>query len=244
VRRSKNKSSRSRARRIAGWLLRGLGAFVVLSMLAVFALRVVDPPLTSIMLQRWSEARLAGDGTFALKRRWRALADLPHHVGQAVITAEDQRFFQHWGFDTTEMEHALEAHLEGEPLRGASTITQQLAKNLFLWEGRSLLRKALEVHFTIWLELLLSKRRILELYLNIAEFGRGVFGVGAAARHHFDLDARRLSPEQAAALAAILPSPLKRSARHPSPRVLRKQQWILERMHASNSRGQPSFTSN
>lgn len=186
------------------------------------------------MLQRWCAERLEDHGTFTLKQRWRALADLPDHVARAVITAEDQRFFQHWGFDTVEIERALEAYHEGEPLRGASTITQQLAKNLFLWEGRSLLRKALEVHFTFWLELLLSKRRILELYLNVAEFGRGVFGVGAAAQHHFDLDARHLSREQAAALAAILPSPLKRSARHPSPRVLRKQQWILERMHASN----------
>jgi monofunctional glycosyltransferase len=216
-----------------GWLLRGLGAFAVLSVLAVLALRVVDPPISSIMLQRWSKARLAGDRTFVLEQRWRALADLPQHVGQAVITAEDQRFFQHWGFDTVEIEHALVDHFEGEPLRGASTITQQLAKNLFLWEGRSLFRKALEVYFTIWLELLVPKRRILELYLNVAEFGRGVFGVDAAARHHFELDARRLSREQAAALAAILPSPLKRSARHPSPRVARKQQWILERMHAS-----------
>jgi monofunctional biosynthetic peptidoglycan transglycosylase len=232
VTRRKSKSSR-RAQRIAAWLLRGVGAFVILSVLAVFALRFLDPPLSSIMLQRWCQARLEGDDTFALEQRWQTLAALPRHVGQAVITAEDQRFFQHWGFDTVELEHALADHLEGEPLRGASTISQQLAKNLFLWEGRSLLRKTLEVHFTIWLEVLLPKRRILELYLNVAEFGRGVFGVGAAARHHFDLDARRLSREQAAALAAILPSPLKRSARHPSARVLRKQQWILERMHAS-----------
>lgn len=226
----RKRRSRARLRSLGRWALRGIGAWLALSVIAVGALRFVDPPVSSIMVQRQLEAWREGAPEFALRRHWVALSQLPRHVGMAVIASEDQRFFQHWGFDDVEIMNALDDHLDGEPLRGASTLTQQVAKNLFLWEGRSLLRKALEAYFTLWLELILPKRRILELYLNIAEFGRGVFGVGAAARYHFDLDARRLSVEQAAGLAAILPSPLKRSARHPSARVLSKQRWILEQM--------------
>lgn len=210
-----------------------LGAWLALSAIVVLLLRFVDPPATSIMLQRQSAARSRGDRTFVLKQQWVPLSRLPSHVGLAVITAEDQRFFQHWGFDAAQIERAVGAHLDGEPLRGASTVTQQVAKNLFLWEGPSFARKALEAYLTAWIELLWSKRRILEVYVNVAEFGRGVFGVGAAARFHFDCDARQLSVEQAALLAAILPSPLKRSARTPSERVLRKQRWVLEQMQVA-----------
>jgi monofunctional glycosyltransferase len=230
VTQGKKGRARARARALARWALRGIGAWLALSAVVVASLRFVDPPLSSIMVQRRYDAWRRHEASFVLKQQWVELTQLPRHVGRAVIASEDQRFFEHWGFDEVEIVHALGDHLEGEPLRGASTLTQQVAKNLFLWEGRSLLRKGLEAYFTVWLELLLPKRRILEIYLNIAELGRGVFGVGAAARHHFELDARRLSLEQAAALAAILPSPLKRSARQPSAHVLRKQRWILAQM--------------
>jgi monofunctional biosynthetic peptidoglycan transglycosylase len=233
VRRSRKKRGSGRARRIGRWALFALAAWLAITVVAVFALRFMDPPVTSLMLQRRSEARRSGNEAFVLKQQWVALSQLPDHVGLAVISSEDQRFFKHWGFDTAEIERALGDHLRGEPLRGASTLSQQVAKNLFLWEGRSLARKALEAYFTFSIELLWPKRRILEVYLNVAEFGRGVFGVGAAARHHFDCDARRLSLEQAALLAAILPSPLKRSASNPSARVLRKQHWILEQLRAA-----------
>ena len=232
VKRGWKQRGRVRARRLGRWALLGLGSWLVLTALVVSALRFVDPPTTSIMLQRQSAARQRGDRAFVLKQQWVPLSRLPSHVGVAVISAEDQRFLKHWGFDAAEIERAVSHHFDGEPLRGASTLTQQVAKNLFLWEGRSFARKALEAYFTIWIELALPKRRILELYLNVAEFGRGIFGVGAAARYHFDCDARQLSVEQAALLAAILPSPLKRSARNPSPRVLRKQRWVLEQMQA------------
>jgi monofunctional biosynthetic peptidoglycan transglycosylase len=158
------------------------------------------------------------------------LASLPAHVPLAVLSAEDQRFFAHAGFDVEAVKHAIGAHLQGAELRGASTLTQQVAKNLFLWEGRSFVRKALEGYFTVLLELAWPKQRILEVYLNIAELGDGVFGVGAAARHHFGRDARRLTPAQAALLAAILPDPRGRNPRHPSAQVLRKQRWILQQM--------------
>jgi monofunctional biosynthetic peptidoglycan transglycosylase len=230
VAQGRKRRGRLHVRSLGRWALWGIGAWLASSVVAVGALRFVDPPLSSLMVQRRYEAWREGAPEFVLRRHWVELSQLPRHVGMAVIASEDQRFFRHWGFDEVEIMNALDDHLDGEPLRGASTLTQQVAKNLFLWEGRSLLRKGLEAYFTLWLELILPKRRILELYLNIAEFGRGVFGVGAAARYHFDLDASRLSPEQAAGLAAILPSPLKRSARQPSARVLRKQRWILEQI--------------
>ena len=205
-------------------------ALMLASVVLVGGLRFVDPEVTSFMLQRQLEARRAGRNGFTLRKQWLPLASLPEHVGLAVLSSEDQRFFAHHGFDVTEMRHALDSHLHGDELRGASTITQQVAKNLFLWEGRSLVRKALEGYFTVLIELTWPKRRILEVYLNIAELGDGVFGVGAAARHHFRRDARRLTPAQSALLAAILPDPRGRSVRRPSAGVLRKQRWIMGQM--------------
>ncbi len=232
VKRGGKQRSRLRARRVGRWAFVVLGGSLALTAVVVGALRFLDPPITSIMLQRELAARRRGDHAYALQQQWVPLSQLPSYVGLAVVSAEDQRFFRHAGFDTAEIERALANHLDGEPLRGASTLSQQAAKNLFLWEGRSFVRKLLEAYFTVWVELLWPKRRILEVYLNIAEFGRGVFGVGAAARYHFDCDARQLNIEQAALLAAILPSPLKRSARNPSARVLRKQRWVLDQMQA------------
>lgn len=217
-------------RKLARKALIGALALVLASVALVGVFRFVDPPLTSFMLQRQLEARRDGRNRFTLRKQWLPLASLPAHVGLAVISSEDQRFFAHDGFDLTEMKHALGSHLRGGELRGASTITQQVAKNLFLWEGRSLVRKAFEGYFTVLIELTWPKRRILEVYLNIAELGDGVFGVGAAARYHFRCDARRLAPAQSALLAAILPDPRGRSAARPSASVLRKQRWILGQM--------------
>jgi monofunctional glycosyltransferase len=225
------RSARNRiAARVARLLaLAGLVMFAASSAL-VFALRYVDPTVTSFMLQRELQARREARRDFVLRREWISLAALPPAVPLSVISSEDQRFFSHAGFDLRAMRDAVSAHASGAKLRGASTLTQQVAKNLFLWEGRSLTRKALEVYFTALIELAWSKRRIVEVYVNVAELGDGVFGVGAAAKHHFGRDARRLTPEQAALLAAILPDPRGRSARTPSAQVLRKQRWILEQM--------------
>jgi monofunctional biosynthetic peptidoglycan transglycosylase len=217
-------------RKLARRALLGAVALIFASVVLVGGLRFVDPTVTSFMLQRRLEARRAGREGFTLRKQWVPLASLPEHVGLAVISSEDQRFFAHHGFDVIEMKHALGSHLHGAELRGASTITQQVAKNLLLWEGRSLVRKALEGYFTLLIELTWPKRRILEVYLNIAELGDGVFGVGAAARHHFRCDARRLTPAQSALLAAILPDPRGRSAQRPSAGVLRKQRWIMGQM--------------
>jgi monofunctional biosynthetic peptidoglycan transglycosylase len=144
----------------------------------------------------------------------------------AVIAAEDQRFADHYGFDLKAIRAAVEHNMQGGNLRGASTISQQVAKNLFLWSGRSYLRKGLEVWFTAGIELLWPKQRILEMYLNIAEWDKGVYGVEAASRHHFGIGASYLSSQQAAQLAAVLPSPLNWDAASPPPHALRRANWI------------------
>jgi monofunctional biosynthetic peptidoglycan transglycosylase len=149
----------------------------------------------------------------------------------AMVAAEDQRFPAHGGFDFAAIRAAIEQRLRGEPLRGASTISQQVAKNLFLWNRRSWLRKGLEAWFTLWLELLWSKRRILEVYLNIAEMGAGVYGVEAASRRFFGISAQELAPAQAALLAAVLPNPRRLRADAPGDYLRQRQRWILNQMH-------------
>jgi len=148
----------------------------------------------------------------------------------AAVAAEDQQFIVHHGFDVEAIRKAIEHNAKGGSVRGASTISQQTAKNLFLWTGRSWLRKGLEVWFTVLIELTWSKSRILTVYLNSAEFDRGVYGVEAAARHHFGTSAAQLSTRQAALLAAVLPSPLRYDASHPSAYVASRASWIQRQM--------------
>jgi monofunctional biosynthetic peptidoglycan transglycosylase len=148
----------------------------------------------------------------------------------AVVAGEDQRFPAHWGFDFRAIQQVLEDKAQGKALRGASTISQQVAKNLFLWHGRSLLRKALEAWFTVLLELLWPKQRILEVYLNIIELGEQTFGVEAASRRFFNKSAQQLRPEEAALLAAVLPNPLYYRVNAPSAYVRERQSWILRQM--------------
>lgn len=173
------------------------------------ALRWIDPPFTAVHIERRIEALLHRN---TYKKRYtpvplsRMAPDLPH----AVVAAEDSRFFQHHGFDWVEIEKALDEEDERGRLRGASTITQQLVKNLFFTTWRSAIRKGLEVTVTPLAEAILTKKRILELYLNVIEWGPGVYGAEAAAQYHYAVPAARVTREQAARLAAILPSPLKR----------------------------------
>lgn len=180
---------------------------------ALLVLRFFPPPLTMVQLQRRIEARI-GDGPAERARHWRPLRDLPPHVSRAVVAAEDTRFFEHRGFDWVEFDAAAEqARRTGRARRGASTISQQLVKNLFLTTHRSFVRKGAEYALTPLAELLLGKDRILELYLNVIEWGPGVYGIEAAARHHYDTSASRLSREQALRLAAIVPAPRTRNPR-------------------------------
>jgi monofunctional biosynthetic peptidoglycan transglycosylase len=165
-----------------------------------------------------------------IQRQWRSWENLSNNAKLAVIAAEDQRFPQHRGFDFVEMRRAWEASRDGERLRGASTLSQQTAKNVFLWSGRSWVRKGLEAWFTLLIETLWGKQRILEVYLNVAEWDTGVFGLEAAANHYFGASGSALTERQASLLAAILPNPRNRSASRPDAQVERRSQWIRQQM--------------
>jgi len=193
-------------------------------------LRFVDPPTTMFMTLRRIEAWREGDAGFVLRQEWRDLDRIAGSLPLAVIAAEDQQFLRHRGFDLDAIRAARQYNARGGRVRGASTISQQLAKNLFLWSGRSWLRKGLEVWYTLWIEALWPKWRILEVYLNVVEFGDGVYGAEAAAQAMFGLDAARLSQVQSARLAAILPNPRRYNAAAPGPYVRQRTQWILRQM--------------
>jgi len=204
-------------RRLIVWFL----VIAVLFPVALTALyRFAPPPITFLMIERLFE----GHG---LHREWRPLSEMSPALPRAVIAAEDQRFCEHNGFDFDAIEKAM-AHNERRPnrIRGGSTISQQTAKNVFLWPQRSYVRKGLEAYFTVLIETLWGKRRIMEVYLNTVEWGPGLYGAEAAARRNFGVGADRLSPAQAARLAAILPSPLKWRAAAPGPYVQRRSRKI------------------
>ena len=223
-----------RRRSFPARIVRGL-AFLVLgavaaSVLAVAALRWLPVPLTSFMLQDRVAALRVGDEGWRFSHDWVPWEEISPHAAIAVIAAEDQKFPFHRGFDFEQIDKALTDAERGRRARGASTITQQVAKNLFLWPGRSWFRKGLEAWFTVLIELMWPKQRILEVYLNIAEFGRGVWGVEAASQRFFKRPAKRLTREQAALLAAVLPSPKRFRVDAPSAYVRRRQTWILGQM--------------
>jgi len=207
-----------------------LVAWLLLSVGAVLALRFVPPPLTAMMLEQPRPLH-------EVRYDWRDRRQLAPTIARAVIASEDQRFLAHHGFDFDQLQIAIDEYRAGDELRGASTITQQVAKNLFLWSGRSFARKGLEAYFTVLLEVCWPKQRILEVYLNVVELGDGVFGVEAAARRFFGVSASALSAEQAALLAAVLPNPHKLLVDRPSSYVRSRQSWILGQMKLLETRG-------
>jgi monofunctional biosynthetic peptidoglycan transglycosylase len=185
--------------------------------------------MSSFMLQWCLNAWWQGQGC-DIRYQWVDWRDISPHMGVAVVAAEDQKFPQHLGFDVDALVEVWQEHQDGGRLRGASTISQQVAKNLFLWPGRSFIRKGLEAYFTVCLEGLWSKRRILEVYLNVAEFGQGIFGVAAASETFFDKSPAQLAAHEAALLAAVLPNPSEFDVKQPSPYVLKRRVWILRQM--------------
>lgn len=205
--------------------------FVALALptLVLLALRWLDPPTSAFMLTRQWEQLWSGRAA-AIHHRWIDFDRISPHLAVAVIAAEDQRFPDHHGFDLAAIHRALAHNARGRTVRGASTISQQTAKNLFLWSGRSYLRKGLEAGLTLGLELLWPKRRILEVYLNLAEFGDGVFGARAAAERIFHTSPDRLSRQQAALLASVLPDPSGLDAGRPSVHVQQKARWVRAQM--------------
>ena len=192
---------------------------------------VMPVPFSAVMVERQLGAWLSGDFGYVAHSDWVSMDEISPWMGLAVIAAEDQKFPEHWGFDVSAIEKAL-AHNERNEnrIRGASTLSQQTAKNLFLWDGRSWVRKGLEAGLTLGMETVWSKKRILTVYLNIAEFGDGIFGVEAAAQRYFHKPASRLSLSEAALLAAVLPNPLRFKANAPSGYVRNRQAWIMRQM--------------
>lgn len=227
---SKQKSRRRRRASALGkkrwqrWLRRGALGFLLASVLPVLLLRWLPPPTSAVML-----ARTLAEGR-SQHYQWVPLGRIAPSAALAVVAAEDQKFPDHWGFDLDAIRDAAEHNARGGRLRGASTLTQQVARNLFLWQGRSYLRKGLEAWMTLLLEIAWPKRRILEVYLNIAEMGERTFGVQAAARRFFARPAADLSPGQAALLAAVLPNPRRLHADRPSEYVLERRDHILQQM--------------
>ena len=185
--------------------------------------RVVPPPITPLMVIRLFE----GEG---INKEWTSLEEMQPSLPKLVIAAEDNTFCSHWGFDLEAYQAQLEKSLKGRTSRGASTLSMQLAKNLFLWPGRSYVRKALEIPLTLYVELVLPKHRIMELYLNIVEFGPGLYGAEAAARAHFHTSAEKLSLQQAAQLAAVLPNPRRWSASKPTGYIQNRASLYRQRV--------------
>lgn len=214
-------------RNIIGWICRFLLAWVGLT---VF-FRFIPVPYSAYMIEQKIAHLLQGDFNYQIKKDWVNLDDISWQMQLAVIAAEDQKFPQHWGLDFDAIQSALKHNETGDNIRGGSTISQQTAKNLYLWHGQSWIRKAIEVPTTLMLETLWSKRRILEVYLNIAEFAEGIFGVEAASQHFFKKSAKNLTDEEAALLAAVLPNPISFKADAPGVMTKRKQRWILFQMN-------------
>ncbi len=212
------------------WLLALPFLFLLGSVLQVAILRFVDPPFSSFMAIRQFQAWKSGDWEYRSAHAWRDLDDISTHLPVALVAAEDQNFAVHHGFDLKAIEKARQQNARGRKVRGASTISQQLAKNLFLWSGRSWVRKGIEAWYTLLIETMWPKARILELYANFAEFGDGVYGAQAAAKTYFGRDAKHLTSAQGARLAAVLPNPKKYDAGHPGPYVQRRTRAIERQM--------------
>lgn len=227
TRAKRKRGFKSRLLRAVLWLV---AVFVLLSWLPVLLFRFVPPPTSAFMLERQFSAWADHERGFVLHHRWVPWAEINPNVPLAMVASEDQKFPFHHGFDVTAIQNAIEDADQGKRLRGASTISQQTAKNLFLWGGRSFVRKGLEAWFTVLIEFTWPKQRILEVYVNIAELGDGIYGVGAASPRFFGVPPSQIDPHQAALLAAVLPNPRRLHANKPSAYVQHRAQWIEQQM--------------
>lgn len=219
----RRKRRRSPGRFLLRWFLLVTVTASLLSLALVLPWRWINPPATAFMLQDSS-------GRVPVAYDWQDWSALGSAAALAVVAAEDQKFADHRGIDFASLRDSLTDFSRGDSLRGASTITQQVAKNMYLWPGRSFLRKALEAWLAMWIELTWPKQRILEIYLNVAEFGPGTYGVPAASRLHFGKPPATLSDREAALLASVLPNPSLFDASQPTPYLRERQAWILGHM--------------
>ncbi|WP_039054483.1 monofunctional biosynthetic peptidoglycan transglycosylase [Sphingobacterium sp. T2] len=225
------KTSSSYLSLLKRWTLRIVIGFFAITIFWVIALRFVNPPITYLMIKRGFEWKAAGKGFKIRKKMVGNYDDMSNNLKRAAIAGEDAHFMTHNGFDTKAIMEAFEKNKSGKPLRGGSTISQQTAKNVFLWPQRSWVRKGLETYFTFLIELFWSKKRILEVYLNVIEMGQGVYGAEAAAQYYFDKSARSLTKKEAALIIAILPNPRKWDARRPSRYVNSRANSIVRYMN-------------
>src|SRR3984885_4202274 len=226
---ARGKSWLGRTARAILWLVL---LWVAFSAGPVLLFRWVNPPYSAFMAEAQIAAWARRDSSYVFRRSWVDLKRISPNLPLAVVASEDQKFPEHWGFDVAAIEKAYALNQHSHKVRGASTISQQVAKNLFLWSGRSYFRKGLEAYFTVLIEAALPKRRILEIYLNIAEFGYGTYGAEAAAQRFFHKPASRLTRADAAVLAAVLPDPQHFSASAPTRYVQQRREWILGQMQA------------
>jgi len=203
--------------------------FFGISIFWVILYRFVNPPVTFLMIQRGFERKADGKD-WKIDKKWVDFDSIADPMKRAAVAAEDQTFLENHGFDFTAIEKAIDKNSKSHKLIGGSTITQQTAKNVFLWSDRTYIRKGIEAYFTVLIEVFWSKKRIMEIYLNEIEMGDGIYGVEAASQAYFHVDAKDLSKHQAAAIASIFPSPLKWSATDPSAYVAHRQYLILKNM--------------
>lgn len=203
--------------------------FFGLSILSVIIFRFVPVPFTPLMISRAIDFKMEGKDII-WSHDWISIEEMPKNIKKAVIASEDGKFLTHYGFDFEAIEKAIEHNEKGKRIRGGSTITQQTAKNVFLWQGRSFVRKGLEAYFTVLIEIFWSKERIMEVYLNSIEMGNGVYGIQAAAKHWYGKDAKDLKNREAAGIAAILPNPRKFKASNSSSYIERRKTRILKHM--------------
>jgi monofunctional glycosyltransferase len=223
-------AKRSFFSRILRFIVASITAFIVFSIVVVLALRWIDPPITAFMIGDRVQAWLDDEPNYRLRHDWVEWSQISAQMRLAVVASEDQTFATHHGFDFKSINEALEDRESGKRVRGASTISQQVAKNLFLWSGKNFIRKGLEAWFTVLIEAMWSKQRILEVHLNVAQFGRHLFGVAGAAGTYFHKPAAKLTADEAALLAAVLPNPIRLKADKPSRYVRSRQEWIKNQM--------------
>lgn len=213
------------------WIIKASIIFFVSTVLMVFAMRWINPVTSSIMIQRQISSIFKGNFEL-VKYQWVDYDNVSPNIPISIVAAEDQNFPNHFGFDFKQIEKAMKQNKKGKRIRGASTISQQVAKNLFLWEGKNFVRKGIEAYFTILIELLWDKKRILEVHMNIAEFGENIFGVGIASLAYYKKSPGKLTLSQSALLAAVLPNPLKYSVVKPSGYVRGRQNWIIRQVNS------------
>jgi len=223
--------------RIKSGLLRLVLGVLGLWLTGIIAFAFLPVPFSAVMVERQLGAWFSGNWSYVAHSDWVGMDEISPWMALAVIASEDQKFPTHWGFDVAAIQSVLDSEGEKAGMRGASTLSQQTAKNVFLWDGRSWIRKGLEAGLTVGIETVWTKRRILTVYLNVAEMGKGVFGVEEASQRYFHKPASRLSMSEAALLAAILPNPIRFRADAPSGYVRQRQQWILRQMRQLGGEG-------